>query len=76
MIGKLKMFAFGFVLGVLLAFPLGMNFGQGERLLSNPLKKIDVQEEVTATVKTAPGRRNQLMNRSGWDRINGRGDWI
>lgn len=51
MVLKLKLVALGLFVGVVLAFPLGMNFGRNEPLLSNPLKEVDVQEEVTARVK-------------------------
>jgi hypothetical protein len=51
MVLKLKLVALGLFVGVVLAFPLGMNFGRNEPLLSNPLKKLDVQEEVAARVK-------------------------
>ena len=48
---KLKLLALGLLIGVVLAFPMGMNFGRNEPLLSNPLREVDVQEEVTAKVK-------------------------
>jgi len=51
MVLKLKLLALGLLLGVVLAFPMGMNFGRNEPLLSNPLREVDVQEEVAAKVK-------------------------
>lgn len=47
----IKNFLAGLIIGALLAFPLGINFGRDEPLLSNPLTKRDLQEKVTDNVK-------------------------
>lgn len=39
----------GILLGALLAFPLGVNYGRGTPLLSNPFAQVDV----TSTVKSS-----------------------
>ena len=40
-------FAKGLVVGAIVAFPLGMNFGKDEPLLSNPLAvKADIPERI------------------------------
>ena len=51
MVGKTKIFVLGLLLGGCLAFPLGMNFGENEPLLSNPIARADLQEEVGERVK-------------------------
>lgn len=43
---NIKLIIFGVVIGALLAFPLGMNYGRGDPLLSNPFKKRDVTSKV------------------------------
>ena len=50
MTAKLKLFALGLLLGACVAFPLGMNFGRNEPMLSNPLAWLDVQEQVSERV--------------------------
>ncbi|MFQ5935020.1 MAG: hypothetical protein ACE5LB_01235 [Acidiferrobacterales bacterium] len=54
--GKLKNFIFGLVIGALAAFPLGINFGRDEPLLSNPFAKRDVKDKVVDTVKEGTNR--------------------
>ena len=48
---KAKLLALGFVLGALASFPLGVNFGRDEPLMSNPLGKGDLHEQVVERVK-------------------------
>ena len=48
---KLKLIALGLFLGAALAFPLGLNLGRGEPLLSNPLAQSQIQEHVAEQVK-------------------------
>ncbi len=50
---KLKILFFGIVIGAVIAFPLGINFGRGEPLLSNPFEKRDVKEKVKEAVSEA-----------------------
>ena len=43
----MKKFIIGFIVGVVIAFPLGINFGKDAPLLSNPLAaKPDLSERV------------------------------
>jgi hypothetical protein len=46
MAGRLKTFLVGLVLGALIAFFLGMNFGKGAPLLSNPFDR-----DIKGTIK-------------------------
>lgn len=48
---KLKMFLTGLVVGAIVAFPLGINFGKGAPLLSNPFAKPDIKTKVTTGAK-------------------------
>jgi len=48
---KVKTFLLGLILGGLVAFPLGMNFGRGEPLLSNPFADRSVGARVKRAVK-------------------------
>lgn len=51
----IKSFLFGLVIGALLAFPLGMNFGRDEPLLSNPFTKRDINRRVKEGMKETTG---------------------
>ncbi len=53
---KAKTFILGFIIGGLLAFPLGMNFGRDEPLLSNPFADRAVTARVKRAVKDKTGR--------------------
>ena len=46
MIQYMKYFFVGMVVGAIIAFPLGINFGRDEPLLSNPFKNSEVKEQV------------------------------
>ena len=48
---KAKIFIFALILGGLIAFPLGINFGRDAPLLSNPFKQRSVQDKMMDTVK-------------------------
>jgi len=48
---KLKMFFTGLFVGAIIAFPLGINFGKGAPLLSNPFAKQDIQTKMTTGAK-------------------------
>jgi gas vesicle protein len=48
---KLKTFIFGLVIGVLISFPLGINFGRGAALFSNPFAERDVQQKLGEKMK-------------------------
>lgn len=53
---KIKTFIFGLVIGVLIAFPLGMNFGRDAPLFSNPFAERDIQQKVGEKVKEGTGK--------------------
>ena len=42
----LKKFILGLILGLIIAFPLGINYGRNRPLLSNPLAKYDVKTQI------------------------------
>ncbi|MFV1993545.1 MAG: hypothetical protein ACC635_06560 [Acidiferrobacterales bacterium] len=46
-----KHFLAGLIVGAILAFPLGINFGRDEPLLSNPLNHTDLTDRVSENVK-------------------------
>jgi hypothetical protein len=48
---KTKIFIFALILGALIAFPLGINFGRDAPLLSNPFKQRSVKDKMIGTVK-------------------------
>jgi gas vesicle protein len=52
MSARFKSFLFGLVVGAVVAFLLGMNFGRGAPLISNPFAKRDL----SATIKDEAGR--------------------
>ncbi|TDJ62063.1 MAG: hypothetical protein E2O37_11590 [Proteobacteria bacterium] len=45
-----KIFIFALILGALIAFPLGINFGRDAPLLSNPFKQRSIQDKLIDTV--------------------------
>ena len=49
---RVRLFILGLVLGTCAAFPLGVNFGRGEPLLSNPFGKAALQDQVIERVKS------------------------
>ncbi|MFQ6022048.1 MAG: hypothetical protein ACE5NW_04950 [Acidiferrobacterales bacterium] len=53
---KLKTFIFGLLIGVLISFPLGINFGRGAALFSNPFAERDVQQELGERMKEGTGK--------------------
>lgn len=58
---KLKTFLFGLVLGCVVAFLLGMNYGRGVSLLSNPFQARQISEPVKETAATiVDGARQKI----------------
>jgi hypothetical protein len=53
MLGQLKVFIFGLLVGAIVAFPLGINFGRDEPLLSNPFAKQPVKKQVVEKAEEA-----------------------
>ncbi len=49
---KVRLFILGLVLGSVGAFPLGVNFGRDEPLLSNPFAKPGLQDQVIERVRS------------------------
>ncbi len=49
---RVRLFTLGLVLGTCAAFPLGVNFGRDEPLLSNPFAKVALQDQVIERVKS------------------------
>lgn len=43
---NIKLIIFGIIIGGIITFPLGMNYGRGDPLLSNPFKKRDLASRV------------------------------
>jgi gas vesicle protein len=53
---KTRIFLFGLVVGVIIAFPLGMNVGRDAPLLSNPFAETEVKEKMADRMKESAGR--------------------
>lgn len=51
MMKNLKTLILGLVIGVIIAFPLGMNYGRGDSLLSNPFRDRSLKEKAKTQVK-------------------------
>ncbi len=54
--GKFKVFIFGLIVGVLVAFPLGINFGRDAPLISNPFAEREVQQKFGEKMKEGTGK--------------------
>ena len=48
---KVRLFILGFVLGSCAALPLGINFGRGAPLLTNPFVRADVQDQLVERMR-------------------------
>lgn len=57
----IKNIILGFVIGTVIAFPLGINFGRGDSLFSNPFAKRDFKREIENSVKQKTG---QIMTKT------------
>jgi hypothetical protein len=53
---KTRIFLFGLVVGVMIAFPLGMNVGRDAPLLSNPFAESNVKEKMAERMKESADR--------------------
>lgn len=51
MMKNLKTLILGLVIGTIVGFPLGMNYGRGDSLLSNPFRDRSLQEKAKSKVK-------------------------
>lgn len=48
---KMQIFFFGLIIGVIIAFPLGMNIGRDAPLFSNPFAEQEVRHKMTERAK-------------------------
>jgi len=48
---KIQIFIYGMIIGAIIAFPLGINYGKGAPLLSNPFAKHDMKTKVKSEAK-------------------------
>ena len=53
---KMQIFFFGLLIGVIIAFPLGMNLGRDAPLFSNPFAEQDVRPKMPARAKAGADR--------------------
>ncbi len=53
---KVQVFLFGFIVGILIAAPLGINFGRGAPLLSNPFAEYEVRQQAAERLKEGAER--------------------
>ena len=61
MTARLKSFVVGLVIGGIVAFLLGMNYGRGVSLLSNPFAKPDISTTIKEKAgEIAEGAREKL----------------
>ena len=61
MAARLKSFVVGLIIGGVVAFLLGMNYGRGDPLLSNPFAKRDISGTIKEKAgEIAEGAREKL----------------
>ncbi|OGI62929.1 MAG: hypothetical protein A2W18_15805 [Candidatus Muproteobacteria bacterium RBG_16_60_9] len=61
MTARLKIFFVGLIIGGVIAFLLGMNYGRGAPLLSNPFAKRDISSTIKEKAgEIAEGAREKL----------------
>lgn len=48
---KIQIFIYGMIIGAIIAFPLGINYGKGAPLLSNPFAQRDMKSKVKTEAK-------------------------
>ncbi len=53
---KFQAFVLGLIIGVIIAAPLGINFGRGAPLISNPFTSSEVREQAAERLKEGAGR--------------------
>lgn len=53
---KSQAFVLGLIIGVIIAAPLGINFGRGAPLISNPFAASEVREQAAERLKEGAGR--------------------
>ena len=58
----LKRLVLGFILGALVAFPLGMNYGRGAPWLTNPFKKQDIASKVKAKAEGLVDKTREVIH--------------
>ena len=68
---KLQIFFFGLIIGVIIAFPLGMNTGRDAPLLSNPFAEAEVRQKMTDRAKAGAGKAMETTKRGAEKAIEG-----
>lgn len=53
---KLQAFVLGLIIGIVIAAPLGINFGRGTPLFSNPFTAPEVRQQATERLKEGAER--------------------
>jgi len=59
---KIEIFLYGLIIGAILAFPLGINYGKGAPLLSNPFAKRDIKSKVKSEAKEILEKTKQSIH--------------
>lgn len=58
----MKAFLWGLVIGLIVSFPLGVNFGKGKPIFSNPLAEKPISEQISDTAKNASEKLKQTTD--------------
>lgn len=58
----MKTFIAGLVIGLIVAFPLGINVGKGAPILSNPFSDEHLSQQIKDTAKTASDKLKEKTN--------------
>ena len=59
---KIQIFIYGALIGAIIAFPLGINYGRGAPLLSNPFAKPDLKTKVKTEAKEILEKTKQSIH--------------
>ena len=59
---KIETFLYGLIIGAIIAFPLGINYGKGAPLLSNPFAKRDIKAKVKTEAKEILEKTKQSIH--------------
>lgn len=61
---RIKFLIFGIIIGTLFAFPLGINFGRDDPLLSNPFNNPSMQERVRDKARELADDARERLHRA------------
>ncbi|MEE8388887.1 MAG: hypothetical protein V3R65_09945 [Acidiferrobacterales bacterium] len=61
---RFKLLIFGIIVGAVLAFPLGINFGRDDPLLSNPFSNPTMQERVRYKARELANDARERVHRA------------